>query len=158
MAGRFFLKFPRPPTPGKPDANTDHLGPLKTHCPEYFTLVSTSKIFFGCDHVLGIFPASSNETLKLSLFLYPHSTDFHHFHLANEAHDKQLNNGGNGSVSQEPLPQEYQEQSNAKLRETKDLIGNHQRTNHLCLQLQPRRTVVHKASCRVFGGQIPPVQ
>jgi hypothetical protein len=85
-----FLKFPHLPTPNKPDLDPNHLDLLKTHCPEYFPLVSTSKIFFGCNHILCIFSASSNKTLKLSLFLHPHSTDFHHFYLANEDHDKQI--------------------------------------------------------------------
>jgi hypothetical protein len=95
----FFLKFPCPPTPDKTDVDPDHLGQLKTHRPEYFPLVSTSEIIFGCDHILGIFSASSNKTLTLSLFLHPHSTDFHHFHFANEDHDKQTDNGDDGSIS-----------------------------------------------------------
>jgi hypothetical protein len=105
----FFLKFPRPPTPNKTDIDPNHLVPLKTHHPEYSTLVSTFEIFFGCAQVLGVFPASSNKTLKLSPFLHPHSTDFHHFHLTNEDLDKQNDNCDDGSVLQEPLPQEYQE-------------------------------------------------
>jgi hypothetical protein len=153
MVGHFFLKFPCLPTPDKPDINPNHLVLLKTHCPSYSTLVSSSNIFFGCTHILGIFPASKNKTLKLSLFLHPHSTDFHHFHLVNEDLVEQNDNGINGSVLQEPLPQEYWEQSHAKLGETKDFIGNHQRTNHLCqqeslqyLQLQPSQTVVQEDS------------
>ncbi len=69
----FFLKLPRPPTPDKLDINPNHLVPLKSHCPEYSTLVPFSKIFFVCAHVLGVFPASSNKTLKLSPFLHPHT-------------------------------------------------------------------------------------
>ncbi len=47
-------------------------------------------------------------------------TDFHHFHLLKEDHDKQ--NGDNGSILQEPLPQ-YHKQPHNKLRETKVCIG-----------------------------------
>jgi hypothetical protein len=99
--GTNFLKFPRPSTPDKPDINPNHLAPLKNHGSEYSPLVSTSKILFGCGDVLGVFPASNNKTLKLSLFFHPHSTDFYHVHLLNEDHDKQ--NSDNGSVLQKTL-------------------------------------------------------
>jgi hypothetical protein len=98
MVGQLFLRFPCPPTPNKPDINPDHLVLLKTLSPKYSTLVSTSKIFFGCSEVLGVFPASNNKTLKLSLFFHPHSTYFHHFHLSNEDHDKPKDNGNNESI------------------------------------------------------------
>ena len=127
----FFLKFPRPSTPEKPDVDPDHLAPLKTHGSKYSPLVSTSKIFFGCGDVLGIFPASNSKTLTSSLFFHPHSTDFHHFHLLKEDHDKQ--NGNNGSVLQEPMLQ-YHEQPHNKLRETKVCIGYHQGMKHPCQQ------------------------
>jgi hypothetical protein len=98
----------------------------------------------------------------LSLFFHPHSTDFHHFHLSKEDHDKQ--NYDNGSVLQEPLPR-YQEQSQNKLREMKVCIEYHRGTKHLCqqeglgyyLQLQPGRTPVLEYSCQLIRGQIPPV-
>jgi hypothetical protein len=131
MVDNLFLKFPYPSTPKKPNINPDHLTPRETHGSKYSPLVSKSKILFGCSDVLGIFPASNNKTLKLSLFFYPHSTDFHHFHLLKEDHDKQ--NGNNKSYLQEPLPQ-YQEQSHSKLGETKVCIQYHQGTEHLCQQ------------------------
>jgi hypothetical protein len=106
MVGNFFLRFLCHSTPNKPDVDPDHLAPLRTHGSEYSPLVSTSEIFFGCNDVLGNFPASNNETLKSSLFFHPHSTEFHHFHLSNEDHDKQ--NNDDGSVLQEPPPQ-YQD-------------------------------------------------
>jgi hypothetical protein len=162
MEGQFFLKFPRPSTPEKPDVDPNHLAPLKTHGSKYSPLVSTSKIFFGCGDVLGIFPASNSKTLKSSLFFHPHSTDFHHFHLSKEDHDKQ--NGNNGSILQEPLPQ-YCKQPHKELKETKVSIGYHLGTKHSCqqeglqyyLRLQPCRTAVHNNPCQVIGGQIPPV-
>ena len=119
MVGHFFLKFPCPSTPNKPDIDPNHLGLLKTHGSEYSPLVSTYEIFFGCGEILVIFPASNNKTLKSSLFFHPHSIDFLHFHLLNEDHDKQ--NSDNGGILQEPLPW-YQDQSYNKLRETKVCI------------------------------------
>ena len=115
----FFLKLPRPSTPDKLDVDPHHLAPLKTHGSESSPLVSTSEIFFGCGDILGVSPTSNNKTLKSSLFFHPHSTDFHHFHLSNEDHDKQ--NSDNGGILQEPLPW-YQDQSYNKLRETKVCI------------------------------------
>jgi hypothetical protein len=98
----FFLKFSCPSTPNKPGINPNHLSLFKKHGSEYSPLVSTSKIFFGCGDVLGIFPASNNLTIQLSLFFHPHSTDFYHFHLSNEDHDEQ--NTNNKSIFQEPMP------------------------------------------------------
>jgi hypothetical protein len=80
----FFLKLPCPPALDKPDVDPNLLVPLKTNCPTYSTLVTTSENFFGCAHILGVFPAPSNGTLKLSPFLHSHFTYFYHFHLMNE--------------------------------------------------------------------------
>jgi hypothetical protein len=131
-----FLKFLRPPTPDKQDVDPYQLVPLKTNRPTYSTLVTISEIFFGCTHVLGVFPAPSSQTIKLSPFFHPHSIYFHHFHLANEDPEhkayKQNKNHREGSVlppaPQEPLPQEAtgqedQERLHAKPREKRTLVG-----------------------------------
>ncbi len=150
----FFLQFLRPSTPNKLHVDPNHLAPLKTHGSDFSLLVPSSKIFFVCKGVLGIFPASNNKTLQLSLFFHPHSINFHHFHLLNEDHDKQ--NGNDGSILQEPLSQ-YWEQLHDKLRQTKVCIEYCWGMKHCCqqegqqyyLQLQPCRTAVHEDSWNV---------
>jgi hypothetical protein len=85
--GTFFSEIPLPLYSQEAGHGPDHLAPLKTHGSKCSPLVSTSE-FFGCGDILGIFPASNSKTLKPSLFFHPHSTDFHHFHLLKEDHDK----------------------------------------------------------------------